>query len=211
MEKPVKINLGCGVGLKGGWINVDNTYEEADIRGKQGLFRNAKVDDDAVYVKADARDLPFDDDFADHIECVDMIEHVPFNQTVLVLAEMLRVLKPGGTVLVTTVDFDELARLWMEWVAGKDLDFKDTNGPFYDLMEVIYGNQRAPGEYHVSAFNPRYMNALFKHAGFEDIVITVYPTGCTNMPPLQTYTYPEGSIARTQLLVLEAKKPTVTP
>lgn len=207
MEKPVKINLGCGVGLKGGWINVDNTYEEEELRGKKGQFVNATIEEDAVYVKADARDLPFDDNYADYIECVDMIEHVPFNHTVLVLAEMLRVLKPGGEVLVMTVDFDELARLWTERIAGKDLDFRDQNGPFYDLLEVIYGNQKAGGEFHVSAFNPRYMNELFKHAGFEDIVITIYPTGCTNFPKLQAYQYGEGLNVRTQMIVLTAKKP----
>ncbi|MCX6811658.1 MAG: class I SAM-dependent methyltransferase, partial [Candidatus Berkelbacteria bacterium] len=53
--------------------------------------------------KVDGEHLPFNDDEADAIYCISVLEHITaFKQTV---AEMARVLKPGG-LLVLTIDLD---------------------------------------------------------------------------------------------------------
>lgn len=206
-KNPIKVNLGCGINIISGFVNVDKFYDEEDLRKGEGFFSNCHFPEDATYVKADARELPFKDSTVDYIESVDMIEHIPFASTVYVLAEAYRVLRPGGRGAIMTTNFDALARLWVEQVVDKDLDFGDPEGPFYDLNEVIYGNQKAGGEYHVAAFNPRYMDALLRHVGFTDILITIFPTGCTDMPKLETTKYKEGYCIRTEMFVAEFKKP----
>jgi SAM-dependent methyltransferase len=207
-EAPIRINLGCGINILGdGWINVDKFYDEEDLKRGEGFYSNCKFPEGAIYVKADARELPFKDSTIDYIESVDMIEHIPFHSTVYVLAEAYRVLKPGGTGAIMTTNFDALAKLWVEQVADKDLDFSDAEGPFFNLVEVVYGNQKAGGEYHVAAFNPRYMNTLLLHVGFTDIVIEIYPTDCTDMPKLETINYGPGTSIRTEMLVARFKKP----
>lgn len=50
-------------------------------------------------VQASALNLPFKDSSIDHVLCLDLIEHVQEDQTVL--EEIARVLRPGGKVLLT--------------------------------------------------------------------------------------------------------------
>jgi SAM-dependent methyltransferase len=79
-QQSVVLNLGSGPGYfrgRGDFINVD-------------LFALPRVD-----IQADARDVPVESDCADLVLNIAMLEHVPAPETVV--AEMLRVLKPGGT------------------------------------------------------------------------------------------------------------------
>ena len=57
---------------------------------------------DATIQKADARALPFDADSFDRVFAGDVIEHLSFEDGVLMLKEMYRVLKPGGYILIHT-------------------------------------------------------------------------------------------------------------
>ncbi|MGE0028153.1 MAG: class I SAM-dependent methyltransferase [Thermoleophilia bacterium] len=51
---------------------------------------------------ADARALPFEDDTFDAIACVSVIEHVAGDGDAVAMAEMWRVLRPGGVLHLTT-------------------------------------------------------------------------------------------------------------
>jgi ubiquinone/menaquinone biosynthesis C-methylase UbiE len=54
------------------------------------------------FVEGDATDMPFDDGSFDVVTMFDLLEHVPDDAAVA--RETLRVLRPGGTVLVSTPD-----------------------------------------------------------------------------------------------------------
>lgn len=82
-----KLNLGAGNSKIPGFTSVDLYDDEADI-------------------KADICDLPFEDNSVDEIVAYQVIEHVPYNKSDQVFAEMYRVLKPGGTAVVETPDID---------------------------------------------------------------------------------------------------------
>jgi len=76
----IKINLGCGYRKIEGLVNIDNRSE---------------VNPDLVCDVLTG--LPFDDDSVDYVLANDFLEHIPNGQTVQVIEEIFRVLKPGAT------------------------------------------------------------------------------------------------------------------
>jgi SAM-dependent methyltransferase len=60
--------------------------------------------DGQTFVAGDATDMPFEDASFDMVTMFDLLEHVPDDAAVA--RETLRVLRPGGTVLVSTPDLE---------------------------------------------------------------------------------------------------------
>ena len=209
MKKEIKLNLGCGVHLVKDFINVDIAFDlkdlEEGIRTKQGLYANAVIDEGAKFVRASMVQLPFPDNYADYIESLDSIEHVGFRDISVAIQEMYRVLKPKGKLVLMTVDFNELARLWMNDIVDKPYDANK----YINLMQVIYGNQIGGSEEcHKTLFNVDFLTHLLVYADFkkENIKIKIYPTGNTELPPFKTQKWDEGHFMRTSMIYLEAIK-----
>lgn len=59
-------------------------------------------DDEAVDIRADGRNLPFSDESVDTVILSEVLEHVPVVDASELMAEVHRVLKPGGSALITT-------------------------------------------------------------------------------------------------------------
>lgn len=216
-ERLIKLNIGCGGMLIGGFINIDKFYTKEQLFSRSGFFKSVYIEPEAEYLQADVLKLPFNDDYADYIESIDMIEHLGFRETLPALKEMRRVLKTGKKLKLVTQNFDDLARLWMQQVYNRPIDFNDTNNPYYDLMQVIYGNQQAEGEYHRTPINPGFIHALLLTAGFEakNIEILIYPKGTPcDQPDLETNGKSNSSKReelsrigmRTEMLVITATK-----
>jgi len=66
---------------------------------REAVRRTAQFADRLTYVWQDARSLPFDDDTFDAVACVEALEFTPDPREVL--AELVRVLRPGGVLLTT--------------------------------------------------------------------------------------------------------------
>ncbi|MBN1813122.1 MAG: methyltransferase domain-containing protein [Anaerolineae bacterium] len=65
----------------------------------QAVDRTAQFADRLTYIWQDARNLPFDDDTFDAVTCLEALEFTPDPREVL--AELVRVLRPGGVLLTT--------------------------------------------------------------------------------------------------------------
>jgi SAM-dependent methyltransferase len=66
---------------------------------REAVRRTAQFADRLTYIWQDARRLPFDDDVFDAVTCLEALEFTPDPREVL--AELVRVLRPGGVLLVT--------------------------------------------------------------------------------------------------------------
>jgi len=105
------LDLGCGGGRHAfecyrrgaNVVALDQNGEEiAEVRKWFAAMEQAgeaPAGASAVAMEGDALNLPFDDDTFDKIIISEVMEHIPDDKGVL--AEMVRVLKPGGLLAVT--------------------------------------------------------------------------------------------------------------
>ena len=94
--RPVrKLHLGCGLNKLPGWLNSDLFPSEADV---------LHLDATTVF--------PLQSNTFDFIYTEHMIEHVPYPAGQTMLAECYRVLKPGGTIRVSTPDLNFVVELY---------------------------------------------------------------------------------------------------
>jgi ubiquinone/menaquinone biosynthesis C-methylase UbiE len=107
------LDIGCGTGQFA--ARVLRRFPRAQVWGldlSDGMLRQGQERCQAAagrlhLVQADSERLPFADDFFDAITCTHSFHHYPHQEQVL--AEMHRVLRPGGRLLIIDGDRD---RLW---------------------------------------------------------------------------------------------------
>jgi ubiquinone/menaquinone biosynthesis C-methylase UbiE len=92
----------------------------------EAVDKTAQFTDRLTYIWQDARDLPFDDDTFDAVTCLEALEFTPDPREVL--AELVRVLRPGG-VLLTTNRVGRDARL----LPGRAFPRKEFEDALYQL------------------------------------------------------------------------------
>ena len=212
MKKKIQLNLGCGVYLVKDFINIDKFYTLKQIRGKKGLFKNSVIEKGSEYVQADICKLPFKDNSVDYIESIDALEHIPFCRIIPAFQEMYRVLKPGKTLCFATINFDAVAKEWTDRISGKPFDNEEIMKSYFDLMEVVFGNQTYKGEFHVIPFNPYFLGFLLNKVGFKNsnIKMRIYPAGtkCATKKILKTSRYNSSgpAVMRTEAIIVQAKK-----
>lgn len=161
----IKLNLGCGIQLKEGFINVDNSYDLEELKAKKGILKEAIVK--GRYVRADVRELPFKDNWADYILATEIIEHIPLVDLKKTLSEWVRVLKPGGRMIITAPDFNALARQWLETPFSPEA--------YGDMAQGIYGNQLWAGEFHCAPITPQVLQFYFSQMKVQEGKIHVVP------------------------------------
>lgn len=111
-----KNKRGCAVAIKP-IIKLDLGAGENPVGGvgnKEWIHCDAH-DFPCIEVICDLKELPFEDNYADEIFSSNVIEHFTYEDVPLVLKEWLRVLKPGGTITLTTPDVEHTCK---EYVKG---------------------------------------------------------------------------------------------
>lgn len=185
-KKKIQLNVGCGIHLLKDFINIDNSFDlkdlEKGIKTKKGVFMHAEIDKGAKFVRAQVWDLPFKDNSVDYIEGISMIEHIPLAKMFTTFNEFKRVLKPGGKLVLMTIDFADVAKLYLE-----ELDKKDFNADrFRDIAQMIYGNQVSEGEYHRTPYSQWIFAKISSEVGFKKVNVTYYPRYCMMDPKVKT-------------------------
>jgi ubiquinone/menaquinone biosynthesis C-methylase UbiE len=102
----VRLNLGCGKKLLPGYTNVDMP---ANWSGKR------------PDVECDLRKLPFKAAYADEVLAVHVIEHFHRWETTKLLREWVRVLKPGGLMVIECPCLDKVTMHMIAAATGRAL------------------------------------------------------------------------------------------
>lgn len=131
---PIRLNLGAG---------------DVPIEGFTPVDRKLGSE---VYPLDGYADNSVDEILASHI-----LEHLPHRQTLDVLREWVRVLKPGGRIRVSVPD--------MEWCARRIL----SDDGAYPIEGYMMGGQSDENDYHKALFNARGLKQLMLAAGLRHI------------------------------------------
>ncbi len=172
---PIRLNLGCGGRPLHDFINVDmDTLDQIRVR-----YPNQEFSEQLIVVQHDIFNLPYPEDSVDEIRSEGLIEHLPFIDEPKFFYEIYRVLKPGGVLYLSTVDFEMAVK---QWLAATD-DWKD----FYRNDEVsildqhwfgtytykpinrwgyltatLYGSQNGAGQFHTNCYSEEKLRAICK-------------------------------------------------
>ncbi len=146
---PVRLNLGCGDKILQGYVNVDVVASRA---GK------------SPDVICDLRRLtPFQDNHADEILAVHVIEHFWRWEVEDILREWIRVLKPGGRMVL---ECPNLAAACEAFLADPDASWR-SDGAAQRTMWVFYGDPRwrDPLMVHRWGYTPGSLAKLMEQCG----------------------------------------------
>jgi SAM-dependent methyltransferase len=140
-----RLNWGCGSWTEPGWIN-------SDIKGGPG-----------VDIASDIRDgLPLADNSIDYVVAIHSLPELPLDALVPALSELLRVLRPGGTLRVGLPDLDRAIDAYragrVEYFLVPDADARSMGGKFITQL-LWYGYSR-------SLFTADFAEELLNEAGF---------------------------------------------
>lgn len=199
----IRLNLGSGVWLRSGFINVDNFFTEEQVKSKKGVFKNARIEPNAKFVQADILHMPFPDNYADYVEMHQVIEHFPMYRVINYMKEVYRVMKPGAKLVITCPYFTGLA---IDWLQMTQLNFDPKT--YFDVAETIFGNQYgdSEGEVHRCPFTVPFMNYVLNGAGFFSGELYIIPKGARIptiglLKPIR-----KNAVARNDILIVETKK-----
>ena len=143
-----------------------------DVRPCTDANGNGTVDFTANFEEP----LPISSDEWDLVYSHFAIEHISWRKVPQFLAEVFRITKPGGAVVMAMPD--TLAQ--MHWTL-QHLDGWDGHDLFESASCVLYGDQTYSDNAHKAYFDNRSAHKLFHAAGFTDIDIRAYGERKTDM------------------------------
>ncbi len=152
-ERPLRLNLGCGDKILPGYVNVDVVEARAGMKPD---------------VICDLHDLaPFSDASADEILSVHVVEHFWRWEIRDVLREWVRVLKPGGRMIVECPNIASACRTFLE--NPEQYSREDQAGQ--RTMWVFYGDPKwkDPLMIHRWGYTPESLKELLAEVGLADV------------------------------------------
>jgi SAM-dependent methyltransferase len=167
-ERKVFLHVGCGS------PSPDKVHQR--FRGPD--WREVRLDIDPTVrpdIVASIVDLePVDSTSVDAVWSSHNLEHVFAHEVPAVLASFLRVLRPGGTALITLPDLQAVAK---QIAVGKleDTLYTSPAGPITPL-DVVYGYRPSIAEgnefmAHRTGFTAKTLGAKLRSVGFVDVSV----------------------------------------
>ena len=154
----IKLHLGCGRNLLGGWINTD--FNTAKFQGSDFLDVTEK--------------FPYDDNSVDYIFSEHMIEHINYQDGKFMIEESFRVLKSGGKIRISTPDLKFLINLYTEDktdLQKKYIDYS-VNHKSYNVSigtDTFIINNFVRDWGHTFIYDEKTLKSLFESVGFSDV------------------------------------------
>lgn len=202
---PVKVNLGCGLCVAPGWINIDGSLNALIASLPKTVIRLAYRFSGAGsyyserfytatlkshrFVHHDVRHgLPFNDNSVDFVYSSHFLEHVYNDEAVMILAESYRALKKGGLIRVCVPDLEHAILLYQRGEKRKALE-----------SYFFTHSKDHPFSRHKYMYDFELLEAMLETAGFQNIVRRSFKKG--EMPDIELLDNREE-----ETLFVEAKK-----
>jgi predicted SAM-dependent methyltransferase len=139
---PRKINIGCGFDIRPGYLNVDS-----------GDWHNPDLIADVTGMPM----LP-----SGHFEeavAQDVLEHIERTKQVTTLSEWSRLLCQGGLLHVRVPSVVDMVRML------EQPDFRDSVQQQHFWVQMLYGTQAYPGDFHLCGYTCATLADLGRQAG----------------------------------------------
>ena len=144
----IRLNWGCGTQPEPGWLN-------SDIKDGPGIDLSCDI----------REGLPLADGSVDYIVSIHALPELPYEDQVPALAELRRVLRPGGVLRLALPDLDRGIRAYLNgdesYFLVPDKDAASLGGKLV-LQLIWYGYSR-------TLFTHDFLEELLRKAGFEDV------------------------------------------
>lgn len=168
----IGVELGCGQGY-GKSVLKARSYLLTDFADYPWL--------DVKFV--DALQTPFTDEQFDFVIASNMIHHVPY--PALFFAEVRRILRPGGKLLVQDVNCSLLMRIMLHLMRiegySYDVDVFDSRNPVNDPKDLWSGNNAVPNMLFddPNLFNLQSTGLRIVQQGFSETLVYLVSGGVT--------------------------------
>ena len=149
------LDIGCGPGTFIGSLGPGHSSTGVDIAQAQVDFaRQTHGGPGKAFEVVAAGPLPYDDERFDVVTIIELIEHLPPETNLALFQQALRVLKPGGRLLVSTPNYGG-AWPMVEKAVNR-------------LGETSYEDQ------HITHYSKRSLRQLLQDAGASEIDVQSY-------------------------------------
>lgn len=122
----LEVGVGCGYVLSrltarcgGRGVGTDNDAQA--LRVSRAIARRISVR--VALLRSDAEQLPFSDGSFDLVYSQGLIEHFPDDVTRRLVAEHVRVVRPGGLLALSVPNLLNPFHTWLKWRLGEDYRF----------------------------------------------------------------------------------------
>ena len=180
----VALNLGCGLSIAPGWINIDNSPNARLARypwirwtlWKLGVLSDRHYSvgwSDSILTYDLKKKLPYKDSSVDYVYTSHFLEHLELEDSRRLMSEVFRILKPGGIVRVVIPDLALGAREYVNAITANRDDANAAN-EFVDWLQLNRTELRDP---HLWMYDAGSLGALLTRAGFSNVVVCEHKKG----------------------------------
>jgi SAM-dependent methyltransferase len=180
----IALNLGCGLSIAPGWINIDNSPNARLARYpwiRRTLWKLGVLSDrlysvawsDSIQTFDLRKKLPYKDSSVDFVYTSHFLEHLEHTDSRRLMSEVFRILKPGGMVRVVVPDLALGAR---QYVAAIEADPKNAKaaGEFMEWLQLNRPELRDP---HLWMYDEGSLSGMLSGIGFTNVIVCDYRQG----------------------------------
>jgi predicted SAM-dependent methyltransferase len=145
-KKLIKLNLGCGSKKMHGFINVDARESvEPDVLCEITNISSKFSDVDLIYASHVLEHFPFKKHSFYNITCYEVLE------------DWYKSLKKGGTLRISTPDFDSICKHYI------------SNNNILQLQTLLCGGQKYDYDFHLSCWDFEFLKNVLESIGFSNV------------------------------------------
>lgn len=176
------INLGCGLSIAPGWINIDNSPNARLSKypllrwslWKLGILSDLHYGVDwpkTIEIYDLKKRLPYADSTIDYVYTSHFLEHLARADAKRLIAEVFRILKPGGVARIVVPDLAMGAR---HYLSGFESGDPNAAPEFLSWMQLSRQGVRDP---HLWMYDAHSLGAMLGEIGFTGVSVCEYRRG----------------------------------